>query len=263
MSSYPRRQVLGTAAAVAAAAAVPLAAAGPAAASDAAATARTASADAVWGPVPDPVPVPLDAHFDNDGVDTSAARGGDFDGSGYTFPGEELPAGPVELDGIAYVFPSSAAGAKNNIVAMGQRVDLPKGRYLSAMFLTAGSYGNASGSATVHYADGSTASAGLGGADWYSSGGPLSAAYRYKPDGTKDTSRVGIGTSEIPSTRSARPSRSPCRSSTRPRPTRPPCTSSGSRSSRPRRAGRLRCATRTPRPRSWSRPARRASRRPS
>ncbi|MFD5122363.1 alpha-L-fucosidase [Streptomyces sp. NPDC058385] len=198
MSSYPRRQVLGTAAAVAAAAAVPLAAAGPAAASDAAATARTASADAGWGPVPDPVPVPLDAHFDNDGVDTAAARGGDFDGSGYTFPGEELPAGPVELDGIAYVFPSSAAGAKNNIVAMGQRVDLPKGRYLSALFLTAGSYGNASGSATVHYADGSTASAGLGGADWYSSGGPLSAAYRYKPDGTKDANRVGIGTSEIP-----------------------------------------------------------------
>ncbi|MGW4386349.1 alpha-L-fucosidase [Streptomyces sp. NPDC004685] len=198
MSSYPRRQVLGTAAAVAAAAAVPLAAAGPAAASDAAATARTATADAGWGPVPDPVPVPLDAHFDNDGVDTAAARGGDFDGSGYTFPGEELPAGPVELDGIAYVFPSSAAGAKNNIVAMGQRVDLPKGRYLSALFLTAGSYGNASGSATVHYADGSTASAGLGGADWYSSGGPLSAAYRYKPDGTKDANRVGIGTSEIP-----------------------------------------------------------------
>ncbi|MFF2161244.1 alpha-L-fucosidase [Streptomyces sp. NPDC058175] len=198
MSSYPRRQVLGTAAAVAAAAAVPLAAAGPAAASDAAATARTASADTVWGPVPDPVPVPLDAYLDNDGVDTAAARGGDFDGSGYTFPGEELPAGPVELDGIAYVFPSSAAGAKNNVVAMGQRVDLPKGRYLSALFLTAGSYGNASGSATVHYADGSTESAGLGGADWYSSGGPLSAAYRYKPDGTKDANRVGIGTSEIP-----------------------------------------------------------------
>lgn len=198
MSSYPRRQVLGTAAAVAAAAAVPLAAAGPAAASDATATARTASADTVWGPVPDPVPVPLDALFDNDGVDTADARGGDFDGSGYTFPGEELPAGPVQVDGIAYVFPSSAAGAKNNVVAMGQRVELPKGRYLSALFLTAGSYGNASGSATVHYADGSTASAGLGGADWYAAGGPLSATYRYKPDGTKDTSRVGIGTSEIP-----------------------------------------------------------------
>ncbi|MFG2517878.1 alpha-L-fucosidase [Streptomyces sp. NPDC048527] len=198
MSSYPRRQVLGTAAGVAAAAAVPLVAAGPAAASDATATERTASADAVWGPVPAPVPVPLDDHFDNDGVDTSAARGGDFDGSGYTFPGEELPAGRVELDGITYDFPSSAAGAKNNIVALGQRIELPQGHYLSALFLTAGSYGNASGSATVHYADGSTTSAGLGGADWYSSGGPLSAAYRYKPDGTKDTSRVGIGTSEIP-----------------------------------------------------------------
>ncbi|WP_405905262.1 alpha-L-fucosidase [Streptomyces sp. NBC_00828] len=189
MSTYPRRQVLGAAAVVAAAATLPLAG------TAAALTVDERQSD--WVPVPDPIPVPLDAYFDNDAIDTATARGGNFDGSGYTFPGEELPAGPVEVDGIAFVFPSAEAGAKNNVVALGQRIELPKGSYLSALFLTAGSYGNPSGKATVHYADGSTTTAGLGGSDWYSAGGSLSAAYRYTPDGSRDEHRVGIGVAEV------------------------------------------------------------------
>ncbi|MFJ2395865.1 alpha-L-fucosidase [Streptomyces sp. NPDC087843] len=192
MSTYPRRQVLGVTAAVAVAAALPLTAATGAGA------AEPAEGPAPqWVPVPAPLPVLLDAHFDNDGIARAAAPGGDFDGSGYTFPGEELPEGPVEVDGIAFLFPSSAAGAGNNVVALGQRVDLPRGHYLSAHFLTAGSYGDASGTATVHYADGSTTTAGLGGADWYATGGSLSAPYRYRPDGGKDEHSVGIGTAEV------------------------------------------------------------------
>ncbi|WP_217241855.1 alpha-L-fucosidase [Streptomyces sp. AC555_RSS877] len=193
MGMYPRRQVLGTAAGVAAAATLL-----PLASGTAAHAAEPLAEDAgPWAAVPDPVPVPLDSLYDNDGVDTASARGGDFDGSGYTFPGEELPTGRVEVDGVPFVFPASDAGAKNNVVALGQRVELPKGRYLSAVFLTAGSYGNASGKATVHYADGSTTTATLGGADWYAAGGSLSAPYRYGPDGTRDEHRVGIGTSEL------------------------------------------------------------------
>src|SRR4051794_29927658 len=188
MSTYPRRQVLGAAAGVTAAAALPL---------TVATTARAADRPGPWAAVPDPVPVPLDALYDNDGIDTSSARGGDFDGSGYTFPGEELPAGRVEVDGGPFLFPASVADARNNLVALGQRLDLPKGHYLSASFLTAGSYGDASGKATVHYADGTTTTAGLGGADWYAAGGPLSAPYRYKPDGGKDEHSVGIGVSEV------------------------------------------------------------------
>ncbi|MEU5379376.1 alpha-L-fucosidase [Streptomyces sp. NPDC005968] len=191
MNAYPRRQVLGAAAVVAAGATLPLAV--PASAG----SAGSSGADAHWVPVPDPVPVALDGYFDNDAIDTASARGGNFDGSGYTFPGEELPAGRVVVDGILFDFPSSAAGAANNIVALGQRVDLPKGRYLSALFLTSGSYGNASGQATVHYADGTTTTGGLGGSDWYAAGGSLSAPYRYAPDGSKDEHTVGIGTAEI------------------------------------------------------------------
>ncbi|MFF7072033.1 alpha-L-fucosidase [Streptomyces pseudovenezuelae] len=198
MSTYPRRQVLGVTAGVTASAALSLI---PTA--DAQAAQEGERHTETWAVVPPPVPVPLDSLYDNDGIDTASARGGDFDGSGYTFPGEELPAGRVEVDGVPFVFPSSAAGAvagkgaKNNVVALGQRIDLPKGRYMAAYFLTSGSYGNASGRASVHYADGSTSTAGLTGADWYAAGGSLSTPYRYGPDGAKDEHSVGIGTSEV------------------------------------------------------------------
>ncbi|MEU9480261.1 alpha-L-fucosidase [Streptomyces sp. NPDC048191] len=197
MSTYPRRLILGAAAGVTAATTLQLTATTPARAAGGAGQARQAGREGDWAAVPDPVPVPLDALYDNDGIDTASARGGDFEGSGYTFPGEELPAGRVEVDGIPFDFPASTAGARNNVVALGQRIDLPPGHYLSAVFLTAGSYGDAAGTATVHYADGSTTTAGLGGADWYTAGGALSAPYRYKPDGTKDEHGVGIGTSEV------------------------------------------------------------------
>ncbi|MBX7548389.1 alpha-L-fucosidase [Streptomyces sp. tea 10] len=192
MSTYPRRTVLATAAGAAAATALP-----PAAAASAVTPASAGGRPGPWAAVPAPVPVPLDARYDNDGIDTASARGGDFDGSGYTFPGEELPAGRAEVDGVPFLFPAHAAGTRNNLVALGQRLDLPRGRYLSAFFLTAASYGDASGTATVHYADGTTTTAGLGGADWYATGGPLSAPYRYRPDGGKDEHAVGIGVSEV------------------------------------------------------------------
>jgi alpha-L-fucosidase len=188
MSTYPRRLILGAAAGATAAAALPLTGTTPA---------RAADQQGPWAAVPDPVPVPLDALYDNDGIDTASARGGDFDGSGYTFPGEELPTGRAEVDGVPFRFPASTAGTRNNVVALGQRVDLPRGRYLSAFLLTAASYGNASGKATVHYVDGTTTTAGLSGADWYAAGGPLSAPYRYRPDGGKDEHSVGIGVCEV------------------------------------------------------------------
>ena len=150
-----------------------------------------------WGTVPAAVPVPLERWFDNDGIDTEDARGGDFDGSGYTFPGEELPSGEVEFGGIGYLFPTATAGAKNNVVALGQRVELPQGRYLSGHFLVACSYGAASGTVTVHYADGSTSTAALGGSDWYVGTGGLTAPYRYGPTGAKDPHQVVIAASEI------------------------------------------------------------------
>jgi alpha-L-fucosidase len=167
-----------------------------------ASTATTAGAEQGSGssgfvPAPNPVPVPLDSLFNNDGIDTSAAPGGDFDGSGYTYPGEVIKAGSVTLGGVPYLIGPSTAGAKNNVVAVGQQVPLPQGRYLSAQLLVSASYGPASGTATVHYADGSTSQTGLTGPNWYTGTGAISAPYRYTPGGGTDQNPVSIAAAEI------------------------------------------------------------------
>ncbi len=189
MSTYPRRQVLGAAAGVAVAATLPLAAT---------AEARPAvEQHGQWVPVPDQIPVPLDAYSDNDGIDTATAPGGSFDGSGYTFPGEELRRAPSRWTASRSSSPPPPRARRNNVVALGQRIDLPSGRYLSAHFLTAGSYGDASGlrhRALRRRLDDHRRARRRGLVrDRRVAVGP----YRYRPDGTKDEHGVGIGTAEV------------------------------------------------------------------
>jgi len=129
-----------------------------------------------------PVPVAIDDLFDNDAIGT-APGDANVDGSGYGFPADQLPTGgPVTVDGIRYEFP--AADGTDNLIATGQRIDLPAGRYLAAYLLATSTYGPAGGTATVHYADGSTSSATLSAPDWYAGTGALATTDRYSPDGT-------------------------------------------------------------------------------
>src|SRR5690242_7814499 len=151
MPDVSRRQVLGIAGGAALVAATGIAGGAPASAQSSA-----QGGSAGFSPPPAPVPVPLTDYFDNDGVDTASVHDGNFDGSGYTFPGEQVPSGSATVAGVPYVLGSSAAGAQNTVVAVGQRIAIPQGRYLNALFLTACSYGSTGGTATVHYADGST-----------------------------------------------------------------------------------------------------------
>ncbi|MFL6076914.1 MAG: alpha-L-fucosidase [Mycobacteriales bacterium] len=133
---------------------------------------------------PAPIPVPLDQYYSNDGIDSAAARGGDFDGSGYSYPAEQVPAGgTATVGGLPFRLGPATAGADNDVVALGQDIALPAGRYVAAAVLGASSYGATGGTATVHYADGSTTTATLGEPDWYSGDGPLHASFRYSPDG--------------------------------------------------------------------------------
>ena len=72
---------------------------------------------------PQPIPVPIDSHFNNDGIDSATDRTGNFDGSGYAFPAENLPSGQVTADSVPYLFPESSQSRPNNVVALGQRED--------------------------------------------------------------------------------------------------------------------------------------------
>src|SRR3954470_22620894 len=133
----------------------------------------------------DPVPVALDGLFDNNGIGT-AAGDADLDGSGYGFPAGTLASGDVTLGGVPYrLATTTAAGQADNVVALGQTVALPPGRYAAAHLLATGTYGSAGGTAAVHYADGGATGAELSAPDWYSGGsGATGAPYRYSPTGT-------------------------------------------------------------------------------
>jgi alpha-L-fucosidase len=202
MTTFPRRHALG----IALGGAVALSAAGrtPAGASagtHGAALPVDAAPDGPGTPIvppPPPVPVALDAWFSNDGIDSASATGGDFDGSGYTFPAERLPVGQTAtVGGVPFKLGSAAAGAKNNIAATGQTIDLPKGRYFVAYFLVAASYGTTGGAATVHYADGSTSTGSLSGPDWYTGTGALVSPFRYAPGGVVDDNPVSLATGQV------------------------------------------------------------------
>ncbi|WP_137992796.1 hypothetical protein [Streptomyces vilmorinianum] len=102
------------------------------------------------------VPVDLTAHADNTGITPAdALDAGAFNLWGNTFPAEELPpGGPVEVDGIPFLFPRHAPGAPDNIRCAGQLIELPAGRYDWIQVLAAAER-RTEDQVLLHYGDGS------------------------------------------------------------------------------------------------------------
>jgi alpha-L-fucosidase len=174
-------------------------------------------------PSTEPTPVRLDEHFDNRGVagrrDAGAgasvaeteATGADFDGAGHALPAEELPdrtaEGLWEIGGVPYL-PARPGGRFDNIVAQGQTIALPAGRYHSALLLAAGTVARpigtgssaaVSGRFTVQYADGATSSVTLTAPGYLGPGGVLEAGFRYRADGTAEPdATVSLWQLEVP-----------------------------------------------------------------
>jgi alpha-L-fucosidase len=121
--------------------------------------------------------------MNNKGIGTIPGQA-DFDGSGFSYPADQLPhAGQISLNGQQYLFPENAPGVNDNVIALGQTVSLPAGRYYQAFLLVAGSWGGVDSSIIVHYADGSTTSASLSVPDWsIGSSGIVNTNYRYEPE---------------------------------------------------------------------------------
>ncbi|MEU5725953.1 glycoside hydrolase family 95-like protein [Micromonospora sp. NPDC047738] len=157
---------------------------------------------APWGLAPLPpigvtVPADLSALFDNDGVSPrDAMTDGDFDGSGYTYPAEEVPAsGRRTIDRVTWLLGSYAPGAANNVVCRGQQVELPAGNAANLHILGAGTGGGGAAKALLTYLDGSTAEVDFKLTDWartpsYGETIAVEAAYRHSRTGVSDTKMV-------------------------------------------------------------------------
>jgi len=98
----------------------------------AAATTRVAGVDSA------PVPLPYDlAAASNDGTRSGVG----FDGKGNAIPAETLPA-EITFNNVEFHLALAKTGAPNAVVAKGQRIDLPGGRYNRVYILAASAEGD-------------------------------------------------------------------------------------------------------------------------
>jgi beta-glucosidase len=113
------------------------------------------------------------AASDNVGIsDNSDPAAADFDGTGESFSAQALAAatptalspGQVTVGGTTFTWP--ATGGPDNVIADGQIIDV-SGSGTDLGFLGAAGFGEASGTGTITYTDGSTQSFSLSMADWY------------------------------------------------------------------------------------------------
>ncbi|MFB6931905.1 GH92 family glycosyl hydrolase [Streptomyces chartreusis] len=112
--------------------------------------------------------VDLRKEVNHDGAATVAASDeGDFDGGGWSFDGDLLPAaGPVVWDGVTYDAPDPSGTALNFVEARGQAMLLPAGSYGALRLVAVAHHGPATTALTVRYTDGSTAEVPVTVGDW-------------------------------------------------------------------------------------------------
>ncbi len=122
------------------------------------------------------------ATVDNAGISPDSNSGAaNFDGGGWSYSADALaaagatPGGMVTSDGIKFTWPSFPVGDPDNVVAGGQKVNVTGSGRLA--LLGSASNGNASGTLTVTYTDGTTSTATIGFSDWTLGGGGAQPAF--------------------------------------------------------------------------------------
>lgn len=144
-------------------------------------------------------PLDLTGDYDHDGVASLAdPAAGNFDGLGWSYAADLLPApGPVTLGGVPYQAPSTAGTDPNFVEASGQPLVVPAGSYAVAHVLGSAHNGSVDTTATVVYADGSTASVALRLSDWaggaaFGNAKAIAMPYRIKAGKGQDGPAVSI-----------------------------------------------------------------------
>ncbi|WP_405406772.1 NEW3 domain-containing protein [Streptomyces sp. NBC_01104] len=104
-------------------------------------------------------------------TDESAPTAGNYDGEGNTFSAQRLasagltPGAKVDALGATLTWPDVPAGTKDNVSSSGQAVSLA-GKGSGLVFLGSGVGSGATGTATVFYTDGTSASGSFGFPNW-------------------------------------------------------------------------------------------------
>lgn len=122
------------------------------------------------------------ATVNNAGISPDAQpASANFDGVGFSYSADALaaagakPGATVSFNGLNYTWPNYPAGSPDNVIAQGQTVNVSGSGRLA--FLGAAANGNASGTVTITYTDGSTSTATLGFSDWTLGAGAAQPAF--------------------------------------------------------------------------------------
>lgn len=80
----------------------------------------------------------------------------DMDGIHSGYPAQFLPSANFSYSGVDFIFPQYKATGNDNVLAQGQIITPPQGRYFSMYMLAAAENAIATGHVNVTYTDGST-----------------------------------------------------------------------------------------------------------
>lgn len=124
--------------------------------------------------------------FNNSAIsnDTNVLQG-NFDGVGYSYSAQTLqnagltPGKTLTFNGISFLWPNSAVGAPDNVLAQGQTIAVTSAKGATMLaFLGSAAFGPSTGTATITYTDGTKQTITLAFSDWTLNGGgsmPLNA----------------------------------------------------------------------------------------
>jgi alpha-L-fucosidase len=85
-----------------------------------------------------------------------------------SYPSNSIPPSSFTYNGVNFSFPVYKAAGNDNVLAQGQTVNVPRGRYFSVSMLAAGETGLAAGFVNASYADGSNSSGQVLVPSWWS-----------------------------------------------------------------------------------------------
>lgn len=110
---------------------------------------------------------------------------GNFDGVGYSYSAQTLqnagltPGKMLTFNGVSFLWPNSAVGAPDNVLAQGQTIAVTSAKGATMLaFLGSAAFGPSTGTATITYTDGTKQTITLAFSDWTLNGGgsmPLNA----------------------------------------------------------------------------------------
>lgn len=127
-------------------------------------------------------PVDLSSLYSNRGF-AMKPNDANFDGSGSGYPANSLPPSNFIYNGINFTFPTYQTSGNDNVLATGQTVKVPPGRYFSVQMMASSESGLASGSINALYNDNSTSSSPVLVPAWYNwltpAGGDIILPYYY------------------------------------------------------------------------------------